>query len=158
MGIENNAELGAPNTLPLVALANDGEWLDVLGMKIKFLCTSEDSQGRYSSLLNTLPKGLGAPPHSHPWDEAFYVLKGNMEMLVGEDRHRLGPGDYVRVPANCVHAFTGLSDEEGLVIAFESPSHSHLFFKEIHETIKVIPDDLNKMPAIGERHQVTFVK
>jgi len=156
MNTEINSQLQSLHTLPLMTLAKDGEWLDVLGMKIKFLCTSEDSQGRYSSLLNTIPKGLGAPPHSHPWDEAFYVLKGEIEILMGEEQYRLSPGDYVRVPANCVHAFTGLSDEEGLLIAFESPSHSHLFFKEIHDTVKNIPEDLSKMPAIGDRHQVTF--
>ena len=145
-------------TQPIVRSAGEGEWLGVLGMKIKILCTSDDSQGRYSSMLNTIPQGLGAPPHSHPWDEAFYVLKGEVEMLFGENRHHLYPGDYARVPADCVHAFTGLSGEEGLVIAFESPSHSHLFFEEIHRTIRSIPEDLSKVPAIGLRHQVTFIK
>ena len=86
------------------------------------------------------------------------MLKGEVEMLIGEDRHHLYPGDYTRVPADCVHAFTGLSEEEGLVIAFESPSHSHLFFEEIHRTIRNFPEDLDQMPAIGQRHQVTFIK
>ncbi len=144
------------NTAAIVKHTSDGHWLDVLGMKLKFLCTSEDSQGRYSSLLNTVPKGLGAPPHSHPWDEAFYVVKGEVEFLINEQRHHLYPGDYARVPANAVHAFTGLSEEEGLLIAFESPSHSHSFFQEIHDTVRKIPDDLEKMPGIGERHKVRF--
>lgn len=135
----------------------DGEWLNVLGMRVKFLCTSEDTQGRYSSLLNTVPKDLGAPPHKHPWDEAFYVLKGEVELQVGDERHHLSEGDYVLVPANTVHAFKGLSDEEGLLIAFESPSHSHRFFQEIHDCIKVMPDDLEKVLAIGERHKVTML-
>ncbi|WP_258807870.1 hypothetical protein [Pseudidiomarina sp. CB1] len=58
---------------------------------------------------------------------------------------------------NAGAAFKGLSDEEGLLIAFESPSHSHLFFKEINDTINAMPDDLDKVLAIGERHQVTMV-
>ncbi|MFQ3250489.1 MAG: hypothetical protein ACI9O6_002327 [Glaciecola sp.] len=44
------------------------------------------------------------------------------------------------------------------MIAFESPSHSHKFFQEINDTVQTIPDDLHKMPGIGERHQVTFLK
>lgn len=142
---------------PVVKLASEGDWLNVLGMKIKFLCTSEDTDGRYSSLLNTVPKGLGAPPHRHPWDEAFYVVRGRVEFTVGEEKHTLGPGDYALAPANHVHSFTGLSEEEGLLLAFEVPSHSHQFFQEINDTVTSIPEDLPKMPDIGNRHQVTFV-
>lgn len=142
---------------PWICRKHDSEWLNVLGMKIKFLCTSENTDGRISSMLNTVPKGLGAPLHAHPWDEAFYILSGCVALQIGHDCHELHPGDYVLVPANAPHAFTGLSDEEGLMIAFESPSHSHQFFKEIHNTVKRVPEDLNKMPAIGERHQVSFI-
>jgi quercetin dioxygenase-like cupin family protein len=145
------------STLPIVKHANQGEWLDVLGMQIKFLCTSDDTQGSYSSMINTVPKGLGAPPHKHPWDESFYVLKGQVALRIDENRYQLSEGDYALVPANSVHAFEGLSEEEGLLIAFESPSHSQEFFKEIHDTVQNLPDDIEKMPGIGERHSVTFV-
>lgn len=108
-------------------------------------------------MLNTVPKGLGAPPHSHPWDEAFYVLKGEVELRIDNGTQQLSPGDYVLVPANHVHGFTGLSDEEGLLILFESPSHSHQFFQEINDTVTSFPEDLDKMPDIGNRHQVTLL-
>lgn len=140
----------------IVKQASDSDWLNVLGMKIKFLCAGEDTQGRYSSMLNTVPKGLGAPPHSHPWDEAFYVLKGEIELRIANAVYQLSVGDYALVPANEVHAFTGLSAEEGLMIAFESPSHSREFFQEINNTVHSIPEDLAKMQGIGQRHQVTF--
>ena len=145
-------------TQPIFKHANEGNWLNVLGMQLKFLCTSDDTQGRYSSMLNTVPKGLGAPPHQHPWDEAFYVLKGQVEFLVGDKTHVLNVGDYVLAPANTTHGFTGLSDEEGLMIAFESPGHSHRFFEEINDTVTNLPADLDKMPDIGQRHHVTFIQ
>lgn len=145
-------------THSIVKHADEGTWLNVLGMQLKFLCTSEDTKGRYSSMLNTVPKGLGAPPHQHPWDESFYVLKGQVEFLVGNQKHVLNVGDYVLAPANTTHAFLGLSDEEGLMIAFESPGHSHRFFEEINDTVTNLPEDLEKMPGIGQRHNVTFVQ
>ncbi|MDO6695418.1 cupin domain-containing protein [Aliiglaciecola sp. 3_MG-2023] len=141
----------------IIKHASDENWLAVLGMRLKFLCTAEETNGRYSSMLNTVPKGLGAPPHSHPWDESFYVLQGQVELRLGDTITRMNPGDYALVPANHVHGFTGLSDEEGLLITFESPSHSHSFFQEINDRVKTMPDDLYKMPDIGERHKVTFV-
>ncbi|MGY0592056.1 MAG: cupin domain-containing protein [Paraglaciecola chathamensis] len=142
---------------PIIKRAQEGKWLNVLGMQLQFLCTSDDTQGRYSSMLNTVPKGCGAPPHQHPWDEAFYVLKGEVEFQVGDEVYLLKPGDYILSPADITHAFTGMSDEEGLMIAFESPGHSHRFFKEINDTVTELPNDLVKMPEIGQRHKVTFV-
>ena len=142
----------------MVKLAGADGWLDVLGMRVKFLCTGDDTQDRYSTMLNTVPKGLGAPPHVHPWDEAFYVIRGRVEFRVDEQLHQLRAGDYVRIPANTVHAFRGISEEEGLLIGFEAPSHSVRFFREIHESVRCIPDDLSKMPTIGNRYGVTFVE
>jgi quercetin dioxygenase-like cupin family protein len=141
----------------IVKQAGELNWLNVLGMKITFLCNSEDTQNRYSSMLNTVPKGLGAPPHSHPWDEAFYVLKGQVELRLGDALYHLYPGDYALVPANHLHAFKGLSEQEGLLITFESPSHSHDFFQEINDTVHHLPEDLSKIPDIGRRHQVRFM-
>lgn len=142
---------------PVVMRAEDGKWLNVLGMQLKFLCTNNDSDGRYSSILNTVPKGLGAPPHQHPWDEAFYVIKGDVEFLIGDNAYTLHSGDYVLAPALATHSFTGLSDEEALMIGFESPGHSHHFFQEINDTVTQLPEDLHKMPDIGKRHDVRFM-
>ncbi|WP_133470131.1 cupin domain-containing protein [Paraglaciecola marina] len=144
-------------TNTIVKQANEGDWLDVLGMKVQFLSTSKDTQNRYSSMLNTVPKGKGAPPHCHPWDESFYILKGDIELCIGAKKHHLSTGDYALIPAGQSHAFTGLSEEEGLMILFDSPSHSQAFFQEINDTIKSIPQDLQKMPAIGDRHKVSFL-
>ena len=143
---------------PIIKRSGEGKWLNVLGMQLKFLCTSDDAQGRYSSMLNTVPKGLGAPPHKHPWDEAFFIIHGEVEFQLGDTRHILKSGDYVLAPAGTTHAFTGLSEEEGLMIAFESPGHSQRFFEEINDTVNNLPDDLGKMSSIGDRHQVTFVE
>lgn len=144
-------------TKSIIKHDSDEDWLSVLGMRLKFLCSGEDTHGRYSSMLNTVPKGLGAPPHKHPWDESFYVVKGQVELYLDDTVTVMNPGDYALVPANHVHAFKGLSDEEGLLLAFEYPSHSKQFFQEINDTVQQIPEDLGKMPDIGNRHKVTFV-
>lgn len=143
-------------TQTIVKRAEEGKWLNVIGMKLQFLSTKDDTDGRHSSMLNTVPKGLGAPPHSHPWDESFYILKGEVELTIDDTKYCLKAGDYALIPANKVHAFCGLSEDEALMLLFESPSHSQAFFQEINDTVVTIPDDLSKMPSIGARNQVSF--
>jgi len=140
----------------IIKQAHQGNWLNVLGMEIQFLSTKNDTDGRHSSMLNTVPKGLGAPLHSHPWDESFYILKGEVELTVVDTKYHLSEGDYALVPANKIHSFSGLSDSEALMLLNECPSHSHAFFQEINDTVTTLPDDLAKMPSIGKRHQVSF--
>ena len=78
-------------------------WLDILWV---ILVSGEDTGGRYSLMYEALPEGSGAPPHKHAWsDEHFYILKGEITFLVGEEIRKGAKGDFVFVPRNTRHAF-----------------------------------------------------
>ena len=47
--------------------------LDIVGEQITVLASGEATQG-YELFLQRGPAGSGPPPHSHPWDESFYVV------------------------------------------------------------------------------------
>ena len=34
----------------------------------------------------TLPQDAGPPPHTHRWDEAYFVTEGDVEFRVGDQR------------------------------------------------------------------------
>jgi quercetin dioxygenase-like cupin family protein len=52
----------------------------------------------------------GADPHLHRQHaDSFYVLEGELAVLVGNEEHRLGPGACVCVPAGVVHGFRSTS-------------------------------------------------
>ena len=47
--------------------------LNVVGEKITVLASGAQTGG-YEIFLQVGSEGSGPPPHSHPWDESFYVL------------------------------------------------------------------------------------
>jgi hypothetical protein len=49
--------------------------LDIVGEHVTVLASGEATEG-YEIFLQRGPEGNGPPPHSHPWDESFYVVKG----------------------------------------------------------------------------------
>jgi mannose-6-phosphate isomerase-like protein (cupin superfamily) len=56
--------------------------------------------------------GDQAPRHiHHRGDEAFYVLDGRLEVLDGERRIALGPGEFHIVEAGTVHTFATVGSE-----------------------------------------------
>ena len=134
-----------------------GEVLSVLGTQVKFLCASSNTAGGFSLLEVELPKGSGAPPHHHPWDEAYYLVSGRLEFQLGMDTIAMSAGDFIYAPGGTVHSFTGASDEPATMLVFDSPAHSEAFFRELDREVKVIPDDLAKVPDIGKRHKLTFL-
>src|SRR5215468_805784 len=51
--------------------------LNVLGIKVTVLASNTATQA-YEITRQQGEKGMGPPPHSHNWDESFYVVAGEM--------------------------------------------------------------------------------
>jgi quercetin dioxygenase-like cupin family protein len=78
-------------------------WLDDLWI---VLAEAKDTGGRFSMMLELLPKGSGPGPHKHTWsDETFYMLDGEITFLVGEEIKTGRTGDFILIPRNTRHAF-----------------------------------------------------
>ena len=79
-------------------------WLvDVLWL---VLADGRDTGGRFSLMEQLLPQGSGPGPHKHTWsDETFYMLDGQITLLVGEEIRVARKGDFVMVPRDTRHAF-----------------------------------------------------
>ena len=78
--------------------------LNVVGEKITVLASAEQT-GAYEVFLQEGSAGSGPPPHSHAWDESFYVMRGEVEFSVGDRAETAKAGTLVHVPAGAVHWF-----------------------------------------------------
>jgi quercetin dioxygenase-like cupin family protein len=66
--------------------------------------------------------GDQAPPHIHHGsDEAFYVLDGQLEVLVGGERKTLNAGELAFVPAGTVHTFASRGPGDVRVLVVMTP-------------------------------------
>ena len=81
----------------------EGESVWLVGDLIEVMLSAEDTDGAYSMIEETTPPGGGGPPpHLHAnEDEAFCVLEGEVEFLLGEGTIPAGAG------TTCVHAPRG---------------------------------------------------
>lgn len=142
---------------PSVVRRGEGETLSVIGAGVRFLCGAEQTGHTWSLMETVVPRDMGPTAHHHGWDEAYYVLSGEIEFTVDGRPVRVGPGDFVYAPGGTTHAFRGASDEPARMLIFDAPAHAESFFKEIHREVRRMPQDLAKMPQIGERHGITFL-
>ena len=137
--------------------AGEGNILNVLGMPLRFLCDAKDTKGAWSLMEEEIPVGHGPPPHRHDWDEAYYVIGGALDFEIDGKPVRVESGGFAYLPRNTVHAFKGASLSAARVLIFAAPAHSSAFFEDINREVQTVPEDLAKVPAIGQRHGIEFM-
>jgi quercetin dioxygenase-like cupin family protein len=77
--------------------AGEGESVWVVGERVTFKATSQDTGGAFSLTEEMWPPQVGPPPHiHHTQDETFYVLEGEMEFVTeGRTTTRATAGSFV---------------------------------------------------------------
>jgi len=79
--------------------------LNVVGELITVLAPGA-STGSYELFIQEGEEGSGPEPHYHPWDESFFVIRGEINFNVESDVPRLAKaGTLVHVPAGSTHWF-----------------------------------------------------
>lgn len=141
----------------------------LLGNLLRFLARSSDTGGAYSLVEGLIGPGAGAPPNRHPSDdEAFYVIDGRFEFMVGDRTLLATSGDFVQVPNGAVHAFKNVGDAPARLLVINAPGRVHDgFFSEAGEPMqpgtRELPQrsgeapDIPRLLEIGRRNGMEFL-
>src|SRR5438270_12296811 len=116
-----------------IVRSGDRGALSVLGMPLRMLCEARETNGAWSLFEEEVPIGMGPPAHRHDWDEAYYILDGEVEFTIDSDAVTSCRGDFNYLPRGTVHGFKGASDVPARVLIFASPARGSEFFEEINE-------------------------
>ncbi|MGZ5182198.1 MAG: cupin domain-containing protein [Ramlibacter sp.] len=141
----------------VVMKQGEGERLAVMGADVRFLCTADNTDRRWSLMEVALPPDAGPPPHSHPWDEAYYVMEGQVRFSLEGKEQLVAGGDFIYAPGGTVHGFKGASERPARLLIFDAPAHAESFFREVEREVKG-PADMAKVPQIGRRHEIEFLR
>lgn len=134
-------------TEPFVVRASDRDPLNVIGCAVRVLVSDGDARDLQIT-LQTGAEGMGPPPHSHDWDESFFVTKGQVNFQHGDESTVCTPGMLVHVPAGNVHAFQfGPEGGEMLEITGKA-SQAVRMFTEIDREVPPGPPDVAKVVQV----------
>lgn len=104
--------------------------------------------------------------HSHDIVEIFFVLSGNIEVLVeaGGKMHwvETGAGDLIEIPSNAKHAFRNRSHDPVLNLLFTTSKHGR-YFQEIGRPVASgenvrppTPDEIQHLLKTAQRYGYWF--
>lgn len=139
--------------------AGEGRTFRVIGGDvITCKAAAEDTDGSYSVFETETPPGCGPPPHvHHREDESFYVLRGEFEFVVGDEKTRAAAGSFLTAPRDIPHVFQNAGNEPGRLLVIVRPSGIEKFFEEFSRIPPDAPPDLEKMSAVAAKYGLEFL-
>ena len=128
--------------------------LNVLGMSLTVLASNTATQS-YEITRGQAGRAMGPPPHSHNWDEAFYVLAGEVEFTCSGKTIVCPPGTLVHIPAGTVHSFRCLEDGCDMIELTGQGGMATQMFRALSQEIPPGPPDVPKLLEVLRQNGVT---
>jgi quercetin dioxygenase-like cupin family protein len=147
---------GCVRKIPYFVLTPDrhARALNVIGTQVTVLASNAMTQS-YGITLQRGDEGTGPPPHSHDWDEAFYVLSGEVQFSCDGQAHTCLPGTLVHIPRGTVHGFQyGKGGGQMLEITGEKATAAEMF-TAVDQAIPPGLPDVPKLLRVLEQNGVT---
>ena len=150
-------------TLTAVA-PKEGPSVSVLGDTYRIVVGGEQTNGVYALIDMLIPPKGGPGPHSHAtFQEAFYILDGEIKVITKEKVYIASKGSYVNIPFNGpVHKFTNGTDKVAHIVCITTPAGMEKMFLELGKpvaagTLLPIPqmtlEKLKRLQSIAEKYE-----
>jgi quercetin dioxygenase-like cupin family protein len=144
--------------------ADEGHSISVVGDTYKIIIGGEQTNGTYSLIDMLIPPEGGPPPHSHvTYQESFYIIDGQIEVITKEKKYSATKGSYVNIPfKGPVHKFTNKTDKNAHILCLITPAGMEKMFEEIGKPVEdgmflppplqMKPEEQKQIKSIAEKY------
>lgn len=71
-----------------------------------------------SFVLYEFDAGASIHQHAHDQEEVWHVLEGELEVTIGKETQRAGPGSIAIAPANTAHKVVALTNGKAMIVDY----------------------------------------
>jgi quercetin dioxygenase-like cupin family protein len=75
------------------------------GITVKMLVDKRLDAQLHTMFMVGYQPGAQALPHDHPFEESYFMLEGEVDVVADDTRYTLYPGDVFWTAVGCIHAF-----------------------------------------------------
>ncbi len=153
--------MNAPAQQPYLNSRTDAH-IRFLGLPTLMRATAETTNGAFGLMEHhSMPPGFASPYHRHHLeDEAFYVLEGELAVVVDGKWMQAGPGTFVFGPRGIPHGFEVAGDVPVRMLLLCSPGGFERFVLELSEpdtTMPPTPPDMAKLVATASKYRIDIL-
>jgi quercetin dioxygenase-like cupin family protein len=125
---------GASVDEPTVSASMATAALAYSGITVKMLVDKRLEAQLQTMFMVFYQPGAVAHPHDHPFEESYYLLDGEVEVVADGERYTLRPGDVFWTGVGCIHAFYETKGNTVLWLETSAPGppdrHSYRFERD----------------------------
>lgn len=143
--------------------AQDGPSLSVVGDTYRLIVNGEQTGGAYAVIDMLVPPQGGPGPHAHAgFQEAFYVIEGEIEVKTESQTYTAQKGAFVNIPlGGLVHDFKNQTGTTAHLLCVLTPAGMEGLFQEIGRPVpagaflpppEMNPEEQKRMQAIAEKY------
>ncbi len=146
----------------IIRMPGQGKEVSLSGHPMAFLVTGDDT--RHTSMFDwTIPPHFSTGLHVHRvQEETFYVLEGECEWQVGDQRVRATAGTYLFLPPGVPHNIANATDKPTRVLMTVSPPGHEHYFEELADTLArggaAVPAKIAELRARYDTDQLSALK
>src|SRR5262249_59787872 len=109
----------------------EGDAFSVVGDVYRNLASGQQTGGVYALHEICVSPNNGPPPHIHSReDESFFVLEGEVDFQIGDEKITARPGTFIQGPRDIAHSFKNNTQLPARILGFVTPAGFENFFKE----------------------------
>ena len=119
----------------VIRMPDESKGVVLSGHPMSFLVTGDDT--KHTSMFDwTIPARFSTGLHVHRvQEETFYVLEGECEWQVGDERIRAKPGTFLFLPPGVEHNIINATDAPARVLMTVSPPGHEHYFEELAKLV-----------------------
>src|SRR5256714_11603091 len=151
-----------PNDTKIIHLGpGEGHAFSAVGDVYRVLASGRQTGDVYALSEIRVSPNNGPPPHIHSReDESFFVLEGEVEFQIGDEKITARPGTFIQGPRGIAHSFKNNTKLPARILGFVTPAGFENFFKEFARPVAsfdspAIPpskDEFDKLSAAAPRY------
>ena len=156
-----------PNNTKIIHVGpGEGNAFSVVGDVYRILASSSQTGGVYTLVENRVSPNNGPPPHIHSReDESFFVLEGEIDFQVGDEKITARPGTFIQGPRDIPHSFKNNTQRPARVLVFVTPAGFENFVKEFAQPVAsfdspAIPaskEEIDKLLAAAPKYGIQIL-
>ena len=123
------------NAIPIIRQAGEGEHLGFAGGGVFTVKASgAETGGAFLLMTHRSVGGKSTPLHTHPEDEAIYVLEGELLVHMDGEEHRVGQGGFFVAPRGVPHAML-VTSETAHMLVLQTPGTGEAFYRDASDPV-----------------------
>ena len=141
-----------------ISLSGEGKSFEAMGNAFAFKALGEQTGGTLEAVELVFPPTGQLPTHVHRhFDEAIYVVEGELTARVGNRTVNMRAGSFAFVPRGTVHLLENTGTSSAKILLWETPAPGIDKMLEELNQLPPGPPDMEKLSTVLLKYDVELV-